>query len=268
MNRILKVFATEAEQERLAEMLNVIERCPRTSRACLDRTLLSYRAAKDGHGLSRPRRSRLHTIAPQRHSVSVGDLTMAVSRRFGLDAFNVRAVPDKVKSVESGLVAAPVRPCLRSASFWRWRWIWEACDGERPIGRTRAMSTTGSTGGRGPTAVGGRLRSRRLQLGLSQRAMSGSGISYAYISRIEAGSRQPSLKALRMLAAKLDVSVEWLETGEDRQAEALSDLVEGLAKLRRAIKARTSDRPAWREFEDAAERLGHPLPWRRTKSKT
>jgi transcriptional regulator with XRE-family HTH domain len=130
------------------------------------------------------------------------------------------------------------------------------------------MSATGSAGGRGPAAVGGRLRSRRLQLGLSQCAISGSGISYAYISRIEAGRRQPSVKALRMLAAKLDVSVEWLETGEDRQAKALSDLAEGLAELRRAIKEGKSDRHAWREIDDAMERLGQPLPWRRTKSKT
>ncbi len=130
------------------------------------------------------------------------------------------------------------------------------------------MSATGSAGGQGPTAVGERLRSRRLQLGLSQRAISGSGISYAYISRIEAGARQPSVKALRMLAAKLDVSLEWLETGEDRQADALSDLVEGLAKLRRAIKEGANDRHAWREIDDAMGRLGQPLPWRRTKSKT
>jgi len=139
---------------------------------------------------------------------------------------------------------------------------------KRPIGRTRAMSATGTGGGHGPTGVGERLRSRRLQLGLSQRAISDSGISYAYISRIEAGARKPSVKAMRMLAAKLDVSLEWLETGEDRQANALSDLVKGLAKLRRAIKEGTSDRHAWREIDDAMGRLGQPLPWRRTKSKT
>jgi hypothetical protein len=63
-----------------------------------------------------------------------------------------------------------------------------------------------------------------------------------------------------MLAAKLDVSPEWLETGEDRQGKALSDLVEGLAELRRAIDAGKSDRRAWREIDDAMERLGQPLP--------
>jgi hypothetical protein len=69
-----------------------------------------------------------------------------------------------------------------------------------------------------------------------------------------------------MLAAKLDVSVEWLETGEDRQTKALSDLVEGLAELRRAIKEGKRDRHAWREIDDAMERLGQPLPCRRRKT--
>jgi tetratricopeptide (TPR) repeat protein len=40
-------------------------------------------------------------------------------------------------------------------------------------------------------------------------------VSYAYISRIEAGARRPSVKALRQLARRLGVSVEYLETGSD-----------------------------------------------------
>jgi tetratricopeptide (TPR) repeat protein len=40
-------------------------------------------------------------------------------------------------------------------------------------------------------------------------------VSYAYISRIEAGARRPSVKALRQLARKLQVSPEYLETGSD-----------------------------------------------------
>jgi tetratricopeptide (TPR) repeat protein len=45
--------------------------------------------------------------------------------------------------------------------------------------------------------------------------LSSPGVSYAYISRIEAGARTPSVKALRKLAQKLGVSVEYLETGRD-----------------------------------------------------
>ncbi len=63
--------------------------------------------------------------------------------------------------------------------------------------------------------LGVRLRRLRLTSGLSQRELSSPGVSYAYISRIEAGARTPSVKALRMLARKLSVSVEYLETGSD-----------------------------------------------------
>src|ERR1700751_3870129 len=64
-------------------------------------------------------------------------------------------------------------------------------------------------------AIGARLKRLRLQRGLSQRDLSSPGVSYAYISRIEAGARTPSVKALRKLSQKLGVSVEFLETGRD-----------------------------------------------------
>src|SRR5919201_4215859 len=63
--------------------------------------------------------------------------------------------------------------------------------------------------------VGARVKRLRLQRGLSQRDLSSPGVSYAYISRIEAGARTPSVKALRKLARKLGVSVDYLETGRD-----------------------------------------------------
>jgi transcriptional regulator with XRE-family HTH domain len=65
------------------------------------------------------------------------------------------------------------------------------------------------------SSCGERLRSRRLELGLSQRGLAEPGVSNAYISRIEAGTRIPSVRVLRQLAPKLGVSVEWLETGEE-----------------------------------------------------
>jgi transcriptional regulator with XRE-family HTH domain len=73
--------------------------------------------------------------------------------------------------------------------------------------------TTDTPGG--TETVGDRLHRLRLERGLSQRDLSAPGVSYAYISRIEAGARQPSVKALRKLAATLNVSVEYLETGSD-----------------------------------------------------
>ena len=67
----------------------------------------------------------------------------------------------------------------------------------------------------GVETVGQRLRRLRQERGLSQRELASPGVSYAYISRIEAGARRPSVKALRKLAPKLGVSVEYLETGRD-----------------------------------------------------
>jgi transcriptional regulator with XRE-family HTH domain len=68
---------------------------------------------------------------------------------------------------------------------------------------------------RSAESIGERLRRLRLDRGLSQRELSAPGVSYAYISRIEAGTRRPSVKALRELARKLSVSAEYLETGSE-----------------------------------------------------
>ena len=62
-------------------------------------------------------------------------------------------------------------------------------------------------------SIGQRIRRLRLERGLSQRELAEPGISYAYLSRIEAGQRAPSLKALRIVARKLGVTPEHLETG-------------------------------------------------------
>jgi tetratricopeptide (TPR) repeat protein len=72
--------------------------------------------------------------------------------------------------------------------------------------------------------IGQRLRRLRLERQLSQRELSAPGVSYAYISRIEAGTRQPSVKALRKLAAKLGVSADYLETGMDVREIDLREL--------------------------------------------
>jgi transcriptional regulator with XRE-family HTH domain len=72
-----------------------------------------------------------------------------------------------------------------------------------------------SEGSSAAESIGARLKRLRLQRGLSQRDLSSPGVSYAYISRIEAGARTPSVKALRKLSQKLGVSVEYLETGRD-----------------------------------------------------
>ena len=79
------------------------------------------------------------------------------------------------------------------------------------IGYERAWKNRGVAKREG---IGARLKRLRLERGMSQRDLSSPGISYAYISRIEAGARTPSVKALRQIAGKLGVTVEHLETGE------------------------------------------------------
>ena len=72
--------------------------------------------------------------------------------------------------------------------------------------------------------IGQRLKRLRLERGLSQRELAAPGVSYAYISRIEAGTRQPSVKALRKLAEKLGVTADFLETGSQLDPTAAREL--------------------------------------------
>lgn len=62
--------------------------------------------------------------------------------------------------------------------------------------------------------VGKRVQSRRIELGLTQRATECQGVSYSHISLIEAGYRVPSWEALQKLAAKLNTTAEWLAAGD------------------------------------------------------
>jgi transcriptional regulator with XRE-family HTH domain len=59
------------------------------------------------------------------------------------------------------------------------------------------------------------VRRLRLARGLSQRQLASSGVSPAYISRIESGQRMPSVPAIRVLATRLGVTPEYLESGVD-----------------------------------------------------
>jgi len=61
--------------------------------------------------------------------------------------------------------------------------------------------------------VGARILATRKEKGLSQRAISSEHVTVPYISRIENGQREPSVKAIRKIAEKLGVDAVWLETG-------------------------------------------------------
>jgi transcriptional regulator with XRE-family HTH domain len=67
----------------------------------------------------------------------------------------------------------------------------------------------------GAETIGQRIARLRTERGLSQKEIAGPGVGHAYISRIEDGQRTPSLRALRVLADKLGVTLEHLETGRE-----------------------------------------------------
>ena len=82
--------------------------------------------------------------------------------------------------------------------------------------------------------IGQRLKRLRLERGLSQRELAAPGVSYAYISRIEAGTRQPSVKALRRLASRLGITADYLETGSQLDPDQEREL--RLADLELAMR--------------------------------
>jgi transcriptional regulator with XRE-family HTH domain len=82
-----------------------------------------------------------------------------------------------------------------------------------------------------PKAVGERLKAAREKAGLSQRQLAFPGCSPAYISRIEAGDRIPSLQLLRELGRRLGVTEDYLATGSAAEAESFS-LLEAEIALR------------------------------------
>jgi tetratricopeptide (TPR) repeat protein len=99
--------------------------------------------------------------------------------------------------------------------------------------------------------IGQRLRRLRHERGLSQRELASPGVSYAYISRIEAGARRPSVKALRMLARKLGVSADYLETGSEIRDTDERELRIADAELELRLAETTG------EAEATLERLRH-----------
>lgn len=82
-----------------------------------------------------------------------------------------------------------------------------------------------------PVAVGQRLREARERANLSQRQLSFPGCSPAYISRIEAGDRIPSLQLLREMGRRLGVSEDYLATGMERGDE-MAGLLEAELAMR------------------------------------
>jgi tetratricopeptide (TPR) repeat protein len=83
-----------------------------------------------------------------------------------------------------------------------------------------------------PREVGVRLKDARERAGLSQRQLAFPGCTAAYISRIEAGARVPSLQMIQQLALRVDVSGQWLATGVEPATADPAELIEAEVALR------------------------------------
>lgn len=79
---------------------------------------------------------------------------------------------------------------------------------------------------------GERLLRLRRERELTQRELAGTGVSVSYICRLEAGERNPSVKAIRELAARLGVSAGYLETGMRDPEEVEAELGDAELELR------------------------------------
>ena len=92
-----------------------------------------------------------------------------------------------------------------------------------------------------PAAVGRRLREAREGAGLTQRELSFEGCTAAYVSRIEAGARVPSLQILREFGKCLGVSADYLATGNPDGTDLSSELLEAEVALRLGDEQRAAE---------------------------
>jgi tetratricopeptide (TPR) repeat protein len=104
-----------------------------------------------------------------------------------------------------------------------------------------------------PAAVGRRLRAAREAAGLTQRQLSFEGCTAAYVSRIEAGARVPSLQILHEFARRLGVRPEYLATGGEAGEGLSSELLEAEVALRLG-----EDEQAWELYETARANADSP----------
>ncbi|MTI66765.1 MAG: tetratricopeptide repeat protein [Firmicutes bacterium] len=75
--------------------------------------------------------------------------------------------------------------------------------------------------------IGDRIKNARKELNLSQQDLAGDDFSKSYISKIERGLVNPSMKALKLISTRLNKSVSYLLTGKDNESIDLDLLYEG-----------------------------------------
>ena len=101
-----------------------------------------------------------------------------------------------------------------------------------------------------PAAVGARIREARLATGLKQRELTFEGCTAAYLSRVEAGQRIPSLQILTKLAERLGTTAEFLATGKHPEPDPLFEA---------ELAARTGDADLARRLYSQATTNGTPV---------
>ena len=86
-------------------------------------------------------------------------------------------------------------------------------------------------------SLGARIKRLRVEQSLSQRQLC-TGLdrfSYAYLSRVEADARQPSVRALRLIAERLGVTAYYLEKGTEAESTHQAALTDASAELETVI---------------------------------
>jgi tetratricopeptide (TPR) repeat protein len=101
-----------------------------------------------------------------------------------------------------------------------------------------------------PVAVGTRIREARHASGLKQRELTFEGCTPAYLSRVEAGQRIPSLQILTKLAVRLGTTAEFLATGKHPEPDPLFDA---------ELAARTGETGLARRLYAQALKSGSPV---------
>src|ERR687898_943301 len=97
------------------------------------------------------------------------------------------------------------------------------------------------------TAVGGRIRSVRLEMGLSQAEVAEGMLSASYVSLVESGRRQPATPALQHIAERLGVDIGYLRDGVDAEVRRRARLALGHAEV--ALRQGDVD-DAYRRFRE------------------
>ena len=80
------------------------------------------------------------------------------------------------------------------------------------------------------TSIGARIRSLRLERGLSQAQVAEGMLSASYVSLVESGRRQPAMSALTHIADRLGVDTGYLRDGIDAEVRRRDRLALGRAR--------------------------------------